>query len=75
MGIQGRHVNNNYSQGWRNNQNQNFGWKQDSGPSNKQGPFQQQQQPLYPSVLERLNKFGDTLETQLGQIDKQLVER
>jgi len=31
------------------------------GSSNKQGPFQQQQ-PLYPSVTERLNKFGDTLE-------------
>jgi len=42
--------------------NQNFGWKQDNGPSNKQGPFQQQQQPLYPSVPQRMNKFEDTLE-------------
>jgi len=46
---------NNYSQGWRSNQNQNFGWKQDNGSSNKQGPFQQQQQPNYPSIPERMN--------------------
>ncbi|XP_052730484.1 uncharacterized protein LOC108341253 [Vigna angularis] len=30
--------NNNFSQGWRNNQSQNFGWKQDVGPSNRQPP-------------------------------------
>ena len=64
MGRQGGFSNNNNcSQSWRNNQNQNFGWNQDSGPSNNQGPFQQQQQqPLYPSVTERLNKFEDILE-------------
>jgi len=65
MGNQGRQGgfsnNNNYSQGWRSNQNQSFRWKQDSGPSNKQGPFQQQQ-PLYHLALERLNKIEDTLE-------------
>jgi len=32
---------------------------EDSGSSNNQGPFQQQQQPLYTSVTERLNKFED----------------
>jgi len=31
---------NKFSQGWRNNQNQNFGWKSDSGPSNRQPPYQ-----------------------------------
>ena len=41
MGNQGRQggFSNNYSQGWKNNQNQNFGWKQDYDSSNKQGPF------------------------------------
>jgi len=47
MGDEGRKGcfsnNNNYSQGWRNNQNQYFGGNQDSGPSNNQDPFQQQQ--------------------------------
>ena len=47
MGDQGRQEdgfsnNNNYSQGWRSNQNQNFRWNQDSGSSNNQGLFQQQ---------------------------------
>ena len=32
--------NNNYSQGRRSNRNQNFGWKEDNGSSNKQGHFQ-----------------------------------
>ena len=53
--------NNNFSQGWRNNQNQNFGWKQDVGPSNRQPPYQQQQQH-YPSVHDRTTKLEDTLE-------------
>jgi len=30
---------NNMPQGWRSNHNQNFGWKQDVGPSNWQYPF------------------------------------
>jgi len=53
---------NNYCQCWRSNHNETFGWNQDSGSSNKQGPFQQQQQPLYLSVIKRLDKFEDTLE-------------
>ena len=53
--------NNNFSQGWRNNQNQNFGWKQDVGPSNRQPPYQQQQQH-YPSVHDITTKLQDTLE-------------
>ena len=52
---------NNYSQGWKNNQNQNFGWKQDYGSSNKQGPFQQQHPSNYPSMLETMTKVQDTL--------------
>jgi len=60
MGDQGRQDsfsnNNNYSQCWRSNQHQNFVWNQDYGSSNMQGPFQQQQQPIYPSDTERLNK-------------------
>lgn len=28
---------NSTSKGWRNNQNQSFGWKQDVGPSNREG--------------------------------------
>jgi len=53
--------NNNFSQGWRNNPNQNFGWKLDAGPSNRQPPYQQQQQH-YPSVHDRTTKLEDTLE-------------
>jgi len=64
MGNQGRKsdFSNNNSQGWRSNQNQNFGWKQEHGSSNEQGPFQQQQQPNYPSIPKRMNKLEDTLE-------------
>jgi len=63
-----------------------FGWKQDHGSSNKKGPFQQQQQPNYPFVPERINKLEDCLEkfmkaimariieTQVGQIAKQIEE-
>jgi len=42
MGNQGRKCgfSNNYPQGWKNNQKQNFGWKQDYNSSNKQGSFQ-----------------------------------
>ena len=94
--MQGGFSNNiNYPKGWRNNQNKKFGWNQDSGPSNKQCPFQQQQQLLYVSVPEILNKLEDALEkfmkatmasqennittirnieTQVGQICKQLVD-
>jgi len=61
MGNHGRQGgfsnNNNYSQGWRSNQKQNFGWYQDSGSSSMQGPFQQQQQPLYPLITVRLNEY------------------
>jgi len=58
MRNQGRQggFSNNYSQGWRSNQSQNFGWNQDSGP------FQQQQKPLYLLVTKRLNKLEDTVE-------------
>ncbi|KAG2409367.1 uncharacterized protein HKW66_Vig0000320 [Vigna angularis] len=52
--------NNNFSQEWRNNQSQNFGWKQDAGPSNRQPPYQHQQQN--PFVYERTTKLEDTLE-------------
>jgi len=51
--------NGNFSQRWRNNQN--FGWKQDVGPSNKQPPYQQQQQH-YPFEHDRTTKLEDTLE-------------
>ncbi|KAK7395179.1 hypothetical protein VNO78_15726 [Psophocarpus tetragonolobus] len=43
-----------------NNQGQNFGWKQDAGPSHRQPPYQHQQQN--PSVYERTAKLEDTLE-------------
>jgi len=65
MGNQGRqggffgNYHNNASQGWRNNQSQGFGWKQDAGPSNRQPPFQQQQ---FSSTQDRTTKLEDTLE-------------
>jgi len=64
MSNQGRQggFSNNYFQGWRRNQNKKFGWKQDHGSFNMQGPFQQQQQPIYPSDTKRLKKLEDTLE-------------
>jgi len=46
---------------FENNQNLNFGWKQDYNSSNKQGPFQQQHQSNYPSIPDRMNKVEDTL--------------
>ena len=59
MSNQGRQGNfsnnNNFSQGWRNNQNQNFGWKQDASPLNKQPPYQQRQQH-YPFVHDKITK-------------------
>ena len=63
MGNQGRQggFSNNYSQGWKNNQNQNFGWKRDYNSSNKQGPFQQRHQSNSPSILDRMNKVEDVL--------------
>jgi len=63
MGNQGRqggysgNYQNNAAQGWRNNQSQGFGWKQDAGPSNT--PYQQQQ---FPSTQDKITKLEDTLE-------------
>jgi len=51
---------NNMAQGWRNNSNQGFGWKQEDGSSNRQAPYQQQ--PHYPSIHERTSKLEDTFE-------------
>jgi len=51
---------NNMAQGWRNNPNQGFGWKQEAGSSNRQIPYQQQ--PHYPSIHERTSKLKDTFE-------------
>jgi len=51
---------NNMAQGWRNNPNQGFGWKQEAGSSNRQVPYQQQ--PHYPSIHERTSKLEDTFE-------------
>jgi len=97
MGNQGRqgdfsgNYQNNASQGWRNNQSQSFGWKQDAGPSNT--PYHQQQ---FPSTQDRTTKLEDTLEkfmqasmanqknteasirnleTQVGQLAKQLADQ
>jgi len=50
---------NNMAQGWRNNPNQGFGWKQETGSSNRQAPYQQQ--PHYPSIHERTSKFSMAL--------------
>jgi len=51
----------NYSPNWKNNQNQNFGWKQDYSSSNKQGPFKQQHQSNYPSIPDKMSKVEDAL--------------
>jgi len=51
---------NNMAQGWRNNPNQGFGWKQEVGSSNRQVPYQQQSH--YPSIHERTSKLEDTFE-------------
>ena len=51
---------NNMAQGWRNNPNQGFGWKQEAGSSNRQTPYQQQ--PHYNSIHERTSKLEDTFE-------------
>ena len=40
---------NNPPQGWRNNTNQNWGWKQESGNAGRP-PIYHQQQQQYPSL-------------------------
>ncbi|XP_027368381.1 uncharacterized protein LOC113874354 [Abrus precatorius] len=59
---------NKFSQGWRQNQNQGYGWRQEAGPSNRP-PFHQQpsynhqqQQPHFPPIHERQFNLEDTLE-------------
>ncbi|XP_019455104.1 PREDICTED: uncharacterized protein LOC109356228 [Lupinus angustifolius] len=57
--------NNQFSQGWRGNQNQNqiFGWRQEAGPSNRQPPYQSSyQQGQHPPMNERQTKLEETLE-------------
>ncbi|XP_019462960.1 PREDICTED: uncharacterized protein LOC109361886 [Lupinus angustifolius] len=57
--------NNQFSQGWRGNQNQNhnFGWRQEAGPSNRQPPYQSSyQQGQHPPLHERQTKLEETLE-------------
>ncbi|CAL0316919.1 unnamed protein product [Lupinus luteus] len=58
-----------YSQGWRGNQNQiqnqnqNFGWRQEAGPSNRQPPYQSSyEQGQHPPLHERQTKLEETLE-------------
>ncbi|XP_020208550.1 uncharacterized protein LOC109793496 [Cajanus cajan] len=57
---------NNYmqgNQGWRNNANSNqgYGWRNEAGPSNRPPQQPQQQQHVYPSMHERINKLEETL--------------
>ncbi|XP_019455123.1 PREDICTED: uncharacterized protein LOC109356250 [Lupinus angustifolius] len=90
--------NNQFSQGWRGNQNQNqnFGWRQDAGPSNRPPPYQPSYQQIpHPPLHERWTKLEETLEkfmqvsisnhknidasiinleTQVGQLAKQMAE-
>ncbi|XP_019431544.1 PREDICTED: uncharacterized protein LOC109338712 [Lupinus angustifolius] len=57
--------NNQFSQGWtgNQNQNQNFGWRQEAGPSNRQPPYQSSyQQGQHPPLHERQTKLEETLE-------------
>ncbi|XP_020215415.1 uncharacterized protein LOC109799279 [Cajanus cajan] len=50
------------NQGWKNNNNQGYGWKNEAGPSNRPPSQQQQQhQPVYPSMHERTSKLDETL--------------
>ncbi|XP_019453179.1 PREDICTED: uncharacterized protein LOC109354835 [Lupinus angustifolius] len=64
----GDHLTGHYSmpssnQGWRGNQNQNYGWRPKVGPSNRQPSFQQPfQLDQHPPMHERLTKLEDTLE-------------
>ncbi|XP_019414621.1 PREDICTED: uncharacterized protein LOC109326390 [Lupinus angustifolius] len=54
-----------FSQGWRGNpnQNQNYGWRQETWPSNRQPPFQPSyQQGTHPPLHERQTKLEETLE-------------
>ncbi|XP_019431425.1 PREDICTED: uncharacterized protein LOC109338606 [Lupinus angustifolius] len=91
--------NNQFSQGWRGNQNQNpnFRWRQEAGPSNRQPPYQSSyQQGQHPPMHERQTKLEETLEkfmqvsisnqkntdasirnleTQVGQLAKQMAEQ
>ncbi|KAF1883310.1 hypothetical protein Lal_00038436, partial [Lupinus albus] len=71
-----------FAQGWRGNQNQNqnYNWRAESGPSNRQPPYQQPfQQSQHPPMHERQTKLEDTLEknleTQVGQLAKQMAEQ
>nr|KYP55784.1 hypothetical protein KK1_002009 [Cajanus cajan] len=55
---------NNYMQGnhgWRNNNNQGYGWRNEVGPSNRPPQQQQQHQLAYPSMHERTSKLEETL--------------
>ncbi|XP_020211727.1 uncharacterized protein LOC109796466 [Cajanus cajan] len=55
---------NNYmqgNQGWRNNNNQGYGWRNEAGPSTRPPQQSQQQQPVYPSMHERTSKLEETL--------------
>ncbi|XP_019457543.1 PREDICTED: uncharacterized protein LOC109357944 [Lupinus angustifolius] len=57
--------NNQFSQGWRGNQNQNqnFGWRQEAGPSSRQPPYQSSyQQGQHPPLHEQQTKLEETLE-------------
>ncbi|XP_019425057.1 PREDICTED: uncharacterized protein LOC109333933 [Lupinus angustifolius] len=91
--------NNQFSQDWRGNpnQNHNYGWRQETGPSNRQPPFQPSyQQGTHPPLHERQTKLEETLEkfmqvsisnqkntdasirnleTQVGQLAKQMAEQ
>ncbi|XP_020208580.1 uncharacterized protein LOC109793528 [Cajanus cajan] len=50
------------NQGWRNNNNQGYGWSNEARPSNRPPPQQhQQQRPAYPYMHERTSKLEDTL--------------
>jgi len=39
-GFSNNNYHNNMHRGWRGNRNEDFGWKQDASPSNRQPPFQ-----------------------------------
>ncbi|KAF1882736.1 hypothetical protein Lal_00002917, partial [Lupinus albus] len=59
------YFNGQFAQGWRDNQNQNqnYNWRAESGPSNRQPPYQQPfQQSQHPPMHERQTKLEDTLE-------------
>ena len=82
---------NNASQGWRNNQSQGFGWKQDVGSSNtpyqqQQFPSTQNRTTKLEDTLEKFMQASmanqkntkasiRNLETQVGQLAKQLADQ